>query len=78
MRTLLAQRGASSLIEAAAKTIDARLRPAALAVAADIVLVDGRMERLEARFLRNLAADLAIEPRFAKNILGVIRIKNSV
>jgi tellurite resistance protein len=48
MRTLVEKCGTVSTIEAAARQIPSRLRPAAFAVATDLVLVDGRMERLEA------------------------------
>jgi tellurite resistance protein len=77
MRTLVEKHGTLSAIEAAARQIPSRLRPAAFAVATDLVLVDGRMERLEGRFLRQLAADLGLDRQAAKNILDVIRLKNS-
>jgi tellurite resistance protein len=77
MRTLIGQRGASQVINAAARKIPGRLRLAAFAVAADIVLVDGRMERLEGRFLNELAADLGLDRKTAKYVLDVMRIKNS-
>lgn len=77
MRTLIEKRGASPVIEAAARAIPTRLRRAAFAVAADIVLVDGRMERSEGRFLRRLAADLGLDRDGARSILDVMRIKNS-
>jgi len=77
MRTLVETHGASPVIEAAARQIPRRLRGAVFAVAADLVLVDGRMERLEGRFLRQLAADLGLERHTAKGILDVIRVKNS-
>ena len=77
MRTLIEDRGASTVIEASARKIPARLRPAAFAVVADLVLVDGRMERLERRFLNGLAEDLRLEPLTAARILDVMRIKNS-
>ena len=77
MRTLVENHGAAPAIEAAARQIPTRLRPAAFAVAADLVLVDGRMERLEGRFLRQLAADLGLDRQTAKSILDVMRIKNS-
>ena len=76
MRTLVEKHGASPVIEAAARQIPTRLRAAAFAVAADLVLVDGRMERLEGRFLRQLAVDLGLERHMAKSILGVMRLKN--
>jgi len=77
MRTLVEKHGASPVIEAAARQIPTRLRAAAFAVAADLVLVDGRMERLEGRFLRQLAVDLGLERHTAKSILDVMRRKNS-
>ena len=77
MRTLVKKHGASPVIEAGARQIPKRLQGAAFAVAADLVLVDGRMERLEGRFLRQLAADLGLDRQTAKSILDVIRLKNS-
>ena len=77
MRTLVENHGASSVIEAGARKIPTRLRGAAFAVAADLVLVDGRMERLEGRFLRRLSADLGLDRQTAKSILDVMRLKNS-
>jgi hypothetical protein len=59
------------------RKIPTRLRGAAFALAADLVLVDGRMERLEGRFLRQLAADLGLDRETAKDILDVMRVKNS-
>jgi tellurite resistance protein len=76
-KALIERHGASAVIEAGARRIPPRLRPAVFAVAADIVLVDGRMERAEARFLRQLASDLGLTPNVAKRILEVLRIKNS-
>lgn len=77
MRTLVEKHGASPVIDAAARQIPRQLRGAAFAVAADLVLVDGRMERLEGRFLRQLAVDLGLERHTAKSILDVMRLKNS-
>lgn len=77
MRTLVEKHGASPVIEAAARQIPTRLRRAPFAVVADLVLVDGRMERLEGRFLRGLAADLRLDRHTAKSILDVMRTKNS-
>jgi hypothetical protein len=74
---LIKERGASSVIEAAARQIPKRLRRAAFAVAADLVLVDGRLQRSEERFLGGLAADLGLDRETAKRILDVMRIKNS-
>jgi len=49
---------------------------AAFAVAADLVLQNGRMERLEGRCLRRLAADLGLSQATARAILDVMRMKN--
>jgi hypothetical protein len=76
-KTLIEQHGVSPVIEAGARKIPPRLGPAAFAVAADLVLVAGRMERAEGRFLRQLASDLGLRSEVAKNILAVLRIKNS-
>lgn len=78
MRALVEKHGAPPVIEAAAKAIPARQRRAAFAAAADLVLVDGRLDRLEARFLRVIADNLGLDRRTATNILNVVRIKNSV
>jgi tellurite resistance protein len=77
MRSLIGERGAAAVIEAAARAVPRRLRPTAFAVAADLVLVDGRMDRSEKRFLGTLAADLGLGPEITGKILDVIRLKNS-
>ena len=77
MKSLIEAHGASAVLETSARKIPARLRPAAFAIAADLTLADGRMERSEARFLRALAADLRLQKDVADAILRVIRIKNS-
>jgi tellurite resistance protein len=77
-RALIEEHGVAPVIETGARKVPRRLRPAAFAVAADLVLVDGRMERAEARFLRQLAADLGLRSGLARSILTVLRIKNSV
>jgi hypothetical protein len=59
------------------RALPARLRPAAFAIAADIVLVDGRLERAEGRFLAELARQLRLGAETARRIRDVIRIKNS-
>lgn len=77
MRALVEKHGTPPVVEAAARAIPARLRRAAFAIAADLVLVDGRMEPPEARFLRKAAGDLGLDRRTVRNTLEVIRIKNS-
>ena len=68
--------GAASVIAASARTIPARLRPSAFAVAADLVLVDGRVARGEGRFLGQLASSLGLDRETARGILDVMRVKN--
>ena len=78
MRRLILQRGAAAVLGTAVPLIPPRLRQAVFAVAADIVLVDGRMERLESEFLRTLAEKLGLSAMTAQTIQDVIRTKNSV
>jgi tellurite resistance protein len=76
-KTLIEEHGVAPVIEAGAPKIPRRLRSAAYAIAADLVLVDGRMERAESRFLRKLASDLGLRNDVAQSIMEVMRIKNS-
>jgi tellurite resistance protein len=76
MRQLIEQRGADAVIASAAPRIPAAQREPAFALTADIVLVDGRMARGEAAFLRQLAGALRVDPRRAAAILDVMRTKN--
>jgi hypothetical protein len=76
MRRLVGRRGAPAIVEAAARAIPARLRPTAFAIAADLILVDGRIERLERRFLDRLAGDLHLDRDTARKILDVMLVKN--
>ena len=78
VRARLAEQGTKSVLDASASAVPDRLRAADFAVAADLVLVDGRLERLESEFLRNLAGALDLDAAAADRILDVIRIKNSV
>ena len=77
VRALMAEQGTAPVLDASASAIPDRLRPAVFAVAADLVLVDGRLERLESEFLRRLAGTLDLDAAAADRILEVIRIKNS-
>lgn len=43
MRTLVEQHGAFAVLEAGARTIPRHVRPAAFALAADLVLADGKI-----------------------------------
>lgn len=76
MRLLIEAHGAEALIASAARRIPPAQREPAFALTADIVLVDGRMARGEAAFLRQLARDLGVERGRAATILEVMRTKN--
>jgi tellurite resistance protein len=77
MRTLIEARGALPVIADAASVIPQRLRAPAFALAADLVLADGRMERSERRFLDRLAGELDVDPQQTIDILEVMLVKNS-
>jgi hypothetical protein len=77
MRTRIDTHGPSPIIAAAARAIPAKLRLPAFAVCADLLLVDGKLEAAERRFLTRLGKDLAVETTMLGSILEVMRIKNS-
>jgi tellurite resistance protein len=77
MRTRVEECGAFPVIVAAAQVIPPRLRPAAFAVAADLVLVEGTMDAAERRFLRRLAGEFGLTAQSAARILEVTLVKNS-
>jgi hypothetical protein len=76
VRALVERHGAPAVIDAAARAIPARLRPAVYAVAADLILTDGRIEPTERYFLNTLASTLGLARGTAKNIVDVMLIKN--
>jgi tellurite resistance protein len=77
MRMLVEQHGALPVLDAGARSIPSRLRPAAFALAADLVLADGKIEPSERRFLDRLAADLRLDRKTAGQIRDVMLVKNS-
>ena len=77
LRVMIERHGTPAVIDASAKKIPIRLRRAAFAIAADLVLVDSRMDRSEKRFLEGLAVNLRLRSDTARRILDVIRTKNS-
>jgi tellurite resistance protein len=77
VKTLIETHGLTPVVDAAAQAVPAVLGPAVFAVAADVVLVDGRFERPERLFLERLAADLGLDQVNAQQIVDVIRVKNS-
>jgi uncharacterized tellurite resistance protein B-like protein len=77
-RRLVGEHGALAVVAAASREIPARLRRPVFALAADLVLADGKIEPAERRFLDRLAADLLIEPAPGAAILDAMLVKNSL
>lgn len=78
MHALIEEHGAPQVVAAAARALPARLRESAFAVAADLVLADGKLEGPERRYLLTLGKDLDLDGRSARNILDVMVIKNGI
>jgi len=68
--------GMPAVLQQAARTVPARLRPSAFAVAVDLMLADTKLEREERQFVMRLATALKIRAALADDILRVILIKN--
>lgn len=64
------------VISAACRAIPVQLRGAAFTIVADVILVDGRVQRGERRFLMSVAKQLDQTSTKTKTILDVIRLKN--
>lgn len=78
MRLLIEEHGPERAVAAAARALPARLRKSAFAVAADLVLTDGRLEGSERHYLMALGRDLTLDGNTINGILEVIRIKNAI
>ena len=78
MRSLVEETGADAVITRACRVIPARLRPAAFAVLVDVLLADGKLERSERRFLRNLGDQLELDEDAARQIVDVVALKNQL
>lgn len=78
LRQLMERRGTSEVVEVAARALPPRLRKSAFAVAADLILVDGKLEGSERRFLTELALNLGLDKETTATILDVIVVKNSI
>ncbi len=78
MRRLLEEQEPAAVMEAAAKTIPAKLRPSAFAIVADLLLADGRIDARERKFLRQLAVDFNIRAHVARQIVEVMLVKDSL
>jgi len=70
--------GPAVVVQQASKVIPAPIRPSVLAVAADLVLVDGTLQRQERQFLSELSRQLKIAPALSLQILKVVAIKNAI
>lgn len=75
-RTRIETHGPVPVITAAARVIPRQLRLPVFAVCADLLLVDGKLESAEGRFLTRLGKDLAVDRPMLGAILEVMRIKN--
>jgi tellurite resistance protein len=78
VRQVIEERGETVVVQQAVRTIPARHRPAAFAVAVDVMLADARLEPAERRFVARLATALQLRKGVAADILRAILIKNSV
>lgn len=76
VRDRIEENGMSAVLQHAARTIPARLRPSAFAVAVDLMLADTKLEREERQFVTRLATDLKVRAALADDILRVMLIKN--
>ena len=70
--------GPTVTVSQASKVIPSSIRPSVLAVAADLMLVDGTLQRQERQFLGELARQLKIAPALSLQIVKAISIKNSI
>jgi tellurite resistance protein len=78
MQALIEEHGAPDVLAAAARALPVRMRESAFAVAADLVLADGKLEAPERHFLLTLGMNLDLDGGSARNILDVIVIKNAI
>lgn len=70
--------GPTAVVQQASKVIPSAMRPSVLALAADLVLVDGTLQRQERQFLSELSRQLKIAPALSLQILKIISIKNAI
>lgn len=76
MKRLLEEQEATAVMEAAARTIPARLRPSAFAIVADLLLADARIDARERKFLQRLAVNFNIRARMANQVIETMLVKN--
>jgi hypothetical protein len=76
MKAIVGDGDPAQILDAVCRAIPANLRQSAFAIAADVTLVDGRLERAERAFLAAAARSLQLSEPAAGSILDVIREKN--
>lgn len=76
MKRLLEEQDPAAVMQRAARTIPARLRPSAYAIVADLLMADGKIDAHERKFLQRLAASFSIDARMASDVIEVLRVKN--
>jgi tellurite resistance protein len=78
VKRLLEEQERSVVMEAAARAIPAKLRPAAFALVADLVLADGKIDARERKFLQRLAVNFNIRARVARHVVEAMLVKNQL
>ena len=74
---VLTAEGDPVVVHAAAAAIPVHLRASVMALAADIILSDGRVRNAERQFLDDLEHHLSLDAAAARTIFDVMLIKNS-
>lgn len=73
---LIQRRGAAPIMEAAKKSLPQDLRETAFALAADLVLSDGEVDKKEKDFLEEFQTALGLDEATAVKVVEVMIIKN--
>lgn len=76
MKRLLEAQEAAAVMDAAARTIPARLRTSAFAIVADLLLADGKIDARERKFLLRLAVNFNVRARVANQVIEAMLVKN--
>lgn len=77
-RTMVDEGDPAHVLEAAARSIPPRLKKPAFIVVTDLLLVDGKLDAAERRFLQRLAEELSLDGTEARQLVDVIRMKNQL
>jgi uncharacterized tellurite resistance protein B-like protein len=76
MKRLLEEQDPAAVMDRAARTIPASLRPSAFALVVDLLLADGKIDASERRYLRRLAQTFRIDPVVATDLIEAMLLKN--